>query len=271
MAMTDQVDVESEMVAVKSAIVGETPIMEQPPSGVVTLFRGLFQNSSWHTDAAVSELTGEDEEVIARAMTASDTLGFVNAILQQGVERLGPLVLADHPASERLGIINRLLIGEKEMLFLSILRTTYGDVRTVETECPACRETNEVEFSITDDIPVRTLDDPQRVAYDFTMKDGSHLEYRLVTGEDQAEATKRKNITVAEQNTITLSRCINSHNGLPLLDPMIFCRRMGALDRRKLLDEINKKQPGPYFEEVKLPCAACGVMASFQPAWADLL
>ena len=273
MAMTDRdpLDVEADMESTRAAIVGESPIMEQPPDGSVTLFRGLVHGMSWHTDAEVSELTGEDEEVIARSMAANDSWGFVNAILLQGVKRVGPLVLTDLPTAERVGTIDRLLIGEKELLFLNVLRVTYGDTRTVTTVCPSCQETNEVDFSISEDVPIRILEDPQRPSYTFTLKDGTTLEYRLVTGDDQTEATKRRGATIAEQNTITLSRCIVTHMGMPLVDPMVFARRMSAADRRKLLDEISSKQPGPHFEEVKLPCAACGVMSSFLPSWADLL
>ena len=273
MAMTDDEPTvtEEDLAEAKRAIVGDSPLMETPPDSTVTLFRGLYHGDSWHVNAEVSELTGEDEEVIARAMAANDSVGYVNAILLQGVHQIGPLVLSDLPTHERVGTINRLLIGEKELLFLRILQVSFGDTREVTTTCPSCQETNEVSFSITDDIPVKDLDDPQRPSYDFTMRDGSTIEYRLVTGEDQAATTERKNSTTPEQNTITLSRCILTHNGTILVDPMRFVRRMSAFDRRKLLREINDKQPGPYFKEVKLPCAACGVMSSFQPSWADLL
>lgn len=273
MAMTDDdpTVTEEELAAAKRAIVGDSPLMDQPPDGTVTLFRGLYHGDSWHINAEVSELTGEDEEIIARAMAANDSVGYVNAILLQGVHQIGPLVLSELPTHERVGTINRLLIGEKELLFLRILQVSFGDVREVTTTCPACRETNEVSFSITDDIPIKDLEDPQRPSYDFTMKDGSHIEYRLVTGEDQAAANERKGISAPEQNTITLSRCVLSHDGKILVDPMRFARYMRAFDRRKLLAEINDKQPGPYFKEVKLPCAACGALSSFQPAWADLL
>jgi len=273
MTMSEDVEREQQqdLDEVKAAIIGETPLMAQPPDGSVTLFRGLFHGLGWQTDAEVSELTGEDEEIIARAMSSDNTLGYVNAILLQGVHRIGPLVLEELPTHERVGTIDRLLLGEKELLFIRILQITYGDERTVVTECPSCRETIDVSFSIADDIPIRDLDDPQRPSYDFALRDGSHVEYHLVTGEDQAEANKRKGMTTPERNTITLSRCIVSHDGKPLVDPLRFARQLSAYDRRTLLNEISNKQPGPYFREVKLPCAACGVISSFMPTWADLL
>ena len=75
MVMTDEdpLEMEEGLNQAKAAILGDAPMMEQPPDGSVTLFRGLFHGSSWHTDAEVSELTGEDEEVIARAIPTSPT------------------------------------------------------------------------------------------------------------------------------------------------------------------------------------------------------
>ena len=255
----------------KRSLVGDAPLMEDPPDTQITLCRGLFQGTTYVLDAEIKELSGEDEEVIARALASNDSLSLVNAMLTQGVVRIGQLDLRSRPAVERIGTINQLLVGDKELLFLRILQVTFGDERVVETICPACEKRIEVVYHISKDIPVRKLDDPTKVLYEFVMRNGDRIEYRLVTGEDQTEATRRRAALVPEQNTILLSRCLTSLNGRPLLDPLHYAKVMGAGDRRKLLAEINLHQPGPYFQEVKLPCAECGVESGFAPAWADLL
>ena len=255
----------------KRAIVGEAPLMADPPDTQVTLCRGIFQGAAWATDAEVKELSGEDEEVMARSLAGSDSLSLVNAMLTVGVVRLGQLDLRQRPAIERLSVINQLLVGDKELLFLRILQVTFGDERVVDTICPACEQRIEVVYSISKDIPIRQLEDPTKALYEFVLKSGDRIEYRLVNGADQSESTKRRAALVPEQNTILLSRCIESLNGRPLVDPLHFAKVMGAGDRRKLLEDINRHQPGPYFEEVKLPCAECGVESGFAPSWADLL
>ena len=148
---------------------------------------------------------------------------------------------------------------------------TYGDQRTVPVRCLACDQMNDISFSLSEDIPVRKMDDPFKPAYEYTCRTGDHIEYRLVTGGDQAEAFKKPNLTLPEQNTIMLSRCIITVNGSPLVDPLHFARNLSAFDRNRLVSEMSDRQPGPYFEEVKLPCASCGAESVFMPAWADLL
>ena len=263
--------VQSDLEMAKRVIVGDAPLMEEPPDTQVKLCRGLFQGQSWATDAEVKELSGEDEEVIARSLSQNDAMSLVNAMLTQGVVRIGHVDLLSRPPVERLATINQLLVGDKELLFLRILQVTFGDERVVDTICPACEQRIEVVYHISKDIPIRQLDEPTRAQFDFVLRNGDRLEYRLVNGEDQTEATKRRAALLPEQNTIMLSRCITSLNGRPLVDPLHFAKALGAGDRRNLLKEINLHQPGPYFEEVKLPCAECGVESGFAPAWADLL
>jgi hypothetical protein len=263
--------VQQDLETAKRVIVGEAPLMGEPPDTSVKLCRGLFQGAAWATDAEVKELSGDDEEVIARSLSQNDALSLVNAMLTQGVVRIGNMDLLTRTPVERIGIINQLLVGDKELLFLRILQVTFGDERVVDTLCPACGERIEVVYHISKDIPIRPLADATRALYEFVLRNGDRIEYRLVNGEDQTEATKRRASLLPEQNTIMLSRCITSLNGRPLIDPLHYAKALGAGDRRNLLKEINLHQPGPYFEEVKLPCAECGVESGFAPAWADLL
>jgi len=258
---------------IKDDVVGEQPLMEAPPSTEVTLFRGIYDNGTWHRTAHVRELTGADEEGISRMMGDRNSVGFVNAMIAYGVDTVGPHDLTRMGLPDRQGVLDSLLVGEKELLFLNVLRITYGDRRTVAVRCPQedCGATNDVTFSLSEDIPIRQLEDPTRITYEFTMRDGSTLEYRLVTGMDQVESTRRPSATIPEQNTIIFSRVIVNVNGKPLVDPLHYARNLGALDRRNLLREVTQRQPGPYFEEVKLPCATCGFQSSFMPQWADLL
>jgi hypothetical protein len=217
------------------------------------------------------ELTGSDEEYIARMMGGSNPTLYLNAVLTYGTEVLGPHELSGLTVPERMALIDSLLVGEKELLFLNILRVTYGDQRTVPVKCPTCDAINDVSFSIKEDVPIRTMDDPFAMDYEFTCRNGDNIRYRLVNGADQAASAQNPRATLPEQNTVLLSRVINTVNGKPLVDPMHYSRDLGALDRRNLLDALLTKQPGPYFEEVKLPCATCGAESLFTPTWADLL
>lgn len=260
-----------EMGKVQTAIHGEEPLIPEAPDTNVTLFRGAYSGGEWNQKAAVKELNGSDEEYIARMMGGSNPTLYLNAVLTYGVEMLGAYDLPTLGVAERMALIDSLLVGEKELLFLNILRVTYGDIRTVAVKCPTCQAVNDVSFSITEDVPIRTLDDPFALDYEFTCRNEDNLRYRLVNGADQAASAQKPQATMPEQNTILISRVITTVNGKPLVDPLHFAREMGALDRRNLLDTLLSKQPGPYFEEVKLPCATCGAESLFTPTWADLL
>jgi hypothetical protein len=264
---------ESDLSKAKEIMRGEQPLMSEPVDTTVALFRGVYDPSvgRWEGEARVKELTGADEEAIARMMGASSATQYINAVLTFGVVQVGQFDLEKMGVSERLGVLDLLLVGEKEMLFLNVLRVTYGDERTTPVTCQTCGAGNEVFFSLSEDVPVRKLDEPTRVTYEYTCRNGDRIEFRLVTGADQAEATKRPNTSMPEENTIIFSRVIDTVNGKPLVDPMRFARDLGAADRRGLIRDITAKQPGPYFEEVKLPCTACGAESLFTPSWADLL
>lgn len=262
---------EAEITKAKEIMRGDQPFMSEPPDTSVTLFRGIWDGAKFRADAQVKELTGADEEGIARMLGASTPGQYMHAMLAYGVSQLGLNDLEKMGVAERSAILDTLLVGEREYLFLQILKATYGDQRTVTVRCDACNALNEVFFSITEDVPIRPLAEPDRTIYEYETRDGRRIEYRLVVGADVAEANKRPNISGPEENTIILSRVIESVGGHVVVDTTKFVRNLGAMDRRMWLRELVAKQPGPYFEEVKLPCATCGAESLFTPGWADLL
>lgn len=262
---------ESDLARAKDIIKGEGPLIPEPPNTMVTLFRGYFDGTRFRAEAHVKELSGADEEGIARMMGASAPAQYMNAVLAYGVSQLGNVDLEKHTVAERIGMLDTLLIGEKELLFLHTLRVTYGDQREVTVKCMACEALNEVFFSITDDIPIKPLDEPERTLFDFETHSGQRIEYRLVTGADDAEAARKPNTSGPEANTIILSRVLETVNSRAVVDPVRYVRGLSGGDRRGWMRELTSKQPGPYFEEVKLPCATCGAESLFRPSWADLL
>jgi hypothetical protein len=100
-------DRENELARAKEIIAGEQPVMGTVPHGGVTLFRGVYVNSSYQQDAEVRELTGTDEEAIARATN------FLNAVVAYGTKAIGSYDLEGMGFQERLGLIEGLLVGER--------------------------------------------------------------------------------------------------------------------------------------------------------------
>ena len=79
------------------------------------------------------ELTGVDEEAMARV---KDITEIYDTVLGLGTTRIGEVDLASLPLPERQGLLQQLLLGERDMLFIGIVRMTYGDHKTMRLHLP---------------------------------------------------------------------------------------------------------------------------------------
>jgi hypothetical protein len=67
--------------------------------------------------------------------------------------------------------------------------------------------------------------------------------------------------SVAQQNTILMSRCIKELDGQPVPpDPMnrTMVLELGLADRRKIIREMINRQPGPQLDKVEVTHETCG-------------
>ena len=112
---------EEKLASAKQVIAGPVPLIEDPPSPLVTLPRGLFKGD-WHTEALVRELTGEDEEALARV---KDLVEFYDHVLARGVEQIGAVDFRFLPMGDRQGLLQSLLVGERAMLLMGIIRKLF--------------------------------------------------------------------------------------------------------------------------------------------------
>lgn len=196
--------------------------------------------------AEVRELTGRDEEAIARSTNVAKAL---NIILTKGVVKVG-----DQSADERT--LDRLLAGDRDALMIGIYRATFGDTATVGGFCPSCGEVKEVIVDVLGDIKFKTLLDPinDRV---FPVQ-GKSVEYivTLPTGTTQKELLSNMDKNVAELSTILLQNCVLEINGKAVLSKEQI-RNLGLTDRKKINEAIADRNPGPQFEDIKVTCPEC--------------
>jgi hypothetical protein len=207
-------------------------------------------------DAEVRELTGADEEVIAKARNGG--IGkFITTLLASGTVSVG---------NEQAGasMLNNLLLGDRDMLLLEIRRATYGDEIVWDMySCPHCGE--EFRLSVTlDEIPIRRLDDPAARVFEVELRRGRKAFVRLPIGADQeAVLAIVDRATESEQNTLLISRCLisvveSNGNETAVTGNPDFARSLGIVDRQRILDAIEEKQPGPQYNEVKFTHDSCG-------------
>jgi hypothetical protein len=210
--------------------------------------------------AEVRELNGMDEEAISRSGSVGKAL---SSMLQRGVTSIG---LSAVDKSD----LDSLLSGDRDALLLGIRRLTFGDTVEYTFPCPQCRTELDITVNLTDDIPVKQLDDPinDRVFTYMSKKHGA-IVVGLPTGSVQKKLIENFDKTSAELNTILLSGCIKSINGEPSLGATT-ALTLGMIDRENIINDILERNPGPRLGEVKTTCEACGEDIPMPLSLADL-
>ncbi|HET7110108.1 MAG TPA: hypothetical protein VFI41_04510 [Gemmatimonadales bacterium] len=229
----------------------DTAVIEDPPDGSVELPGGYIHpaDGKLYAEAEVRELTGVDEEMLAKPEVTKSLGRFTQLLLQRGVTRIGPF---ENPSNS---IIGSLLVGDRDMLLVAIRRATYGDDLEMEVGCPACGEQLDLKYDLGKDIPVKQMENPLERAFTYTTKKGRQLQANLAVGVDQEAILNASNKTVPELNTLLLSRCVMDKAGVPLGVEGI--RALGIHDRRELLKQITERQPGPKYQSLDITCPVC--------------
>lgn len=260
-------DKQSDLRKAKETIAGPVPLIPEGPDLKLTLPRGLVVNGVHKRDCLLRELNGADEETLAKLKEPAD---FFDAVIALGVVSVDDFDLESLSLAERESWMRELLIGERDQVFLGVLKCTFGEKRMISFTCTTCAEDQEIDLYLSEDFkPKKVEEDLLTEVFAYTTSKGAVVEYRLVTGEDQKAAFARRNASTAEQNSIILSKVITRLNGGLVPDPMSFVRAMSIVDRSALLGELVAKQPSVDLG-VTTKCAACDADQRLQLGWGDL-
>jgi len=225
----------------------EPAVVISPPDGLVTLpggladpFEGLIKT------AEVRELTGSDEEAVARVNDAGKSL---LTILERAVVKIG-----DKPATK--DVLDSLLAGDREMLLLAIRKATFGsEVIIGPGYCPACQFEQEFNINLEDDVHIKEVENGE---YTFVVKcKVGSVEVSLPNGSVQKALVNATNKNSAELDTLLLKGCILSINGNPLVTNEVV-KDLSIKDRRDILKAITDRNPGPQLGDIKKSCKSCG-------------
>jgi len=233
------------------------PTIDFPVDDTVILPGGLIRDNELVKNVQVKELTGEDEEALARASQSLNAFVFMDRLLKQGVVQVG-----SEPVSEKDKILGQLLIGDREALILGIRRATYGDkIEVPEWQCSNCGVKDDLVMELSD-IPVTTMSDPvNETSFKVPLRKGGFALVRLANGADQLAVYENPDLTTAQGQTVLLSRCVVSINdskgehlmaGLPSM-----ARDMSVVDRHSILTQLRDRQPGPKYDKIEYVCSAC--------------
>jgi hypothetical protein len=219
-----------------------------PPSSNVVTLPGGFITAAGEVirEAEVRELTGADEEAIARASNIGKA---ILTILSRGTVRIGDQKIDDR-------ILDQMLSGDRDALILGIFKATFGKETEVSSFCGGCEEFKTIGLDLDTDIKTKVLMDPinDRV---FTVEGKNKIfTVQLPTGLAQKEMINNSDKSSAELNTIMLEHTVVNIDGSPVLSKLQV-QNLGLTDRRKIIDEINVRVSGPQFDEISVTCPDC--------------
>jgi len=261
-------ELSSQAAAVNQALQEPAPKVDLPTSLKVDLFRGLYEPSSkeWYTTATVRELNGEDEEALSafdvqKNVTYSE---YMTHLLKRGVVTIGNVEV-----NGRAEIIDDLIVGDRDALFLGVLKATYGRYREFQVTCRECDGDNDVTMDLDKDFKSEPVKVDLHKPINVKLKNNTTVQLRYPTGGDSQNAGKRGK-TTAEQNTIILSRCALL-DGKTTIEKEAWARGLSLADRNKLIKALFSAQPGPRMEEVETQCSHCNAKIVLALDWVALL
>lgn len=223
------------------------PILD-PPDLVFRLAAGyMTDDGEWTKEFEVRELTGRDEEALARIPDVGRSLV---AMIERGVVRLG----SDPASPERL---DSLYGGDWDTVLLAVRAVTFGEELELKPTCKGCGSTYEVTVNILKDLPVRTAN-PEDLMW--TVEGRRHVyEMSLYSGATQRTIfdLMGEGKSIAVINTEVLHDSIQQIDGMPVLGRDTV-RDIPLADRRALLDSIQERRVGPDLQGVKIKCPTCG-------------
>lgn len=260
-----------DVAAINNAMAEPVPSMAGVPQVTIDLIRGLHDadNDVWHTEAEVRELTGEDEEYLAGLETKKGLLysDYMASLLARAVIRIGDLIIDGSPKSK--AIINKLMLADRDLLYLGVVKATYGDTRLINVVCSSCKTKNDVELVLEEDFPVHYPEFDIRKGLTVETSKGE-VTLRLPNGDDTVYAQEHTK-NDAELNTVMLSRCAVWSKGEAPQDALKWARSLNIKDRKKLINSLLDVKVGPTLEEVDTQCASCGEDMPILLDWVSLL
>lgn len=239
-AAVEQIMAEPEQEIEKAKIAAPSETLVTLPGGFISATGEVLRT------AEVRELTGRDEEALGKITNQGRVW---STMLSRAVVSIGNEKVTD-------GLLDNLLAGDRDALLLGIYKATFGPVAELGAFCGGCKDFKTVEVEIDADIKTKVLVDPlSDRSFTVNGKKGEFL-VTLPTGVTQRELVAADEKNGPELTTILLENTVLEINGQPVVSP-VQIQNLGIVDRRKLVEEISKRSPGPQFEALNIPCPDC--------------
>lgn len=238
------------------------PTIPEQIDNVVVLQRGLLNHNTgeWEKRAIVRELNGYDEEKLSVIENRKDLVyaDYVTEVLKLGVEEIGSIDFKNR--------LDDLTIGDRNALFLGIVRTTYGSERSFDRVCDECNKDNVITIDLYEDFELQEpgFDPTGTLPVKLRKKT---VQVRPLTARDSLEITKHAK-TSAEQSSMIISKCVQLDASE---DPEEWAKKLNIADRNKIVQAIIDIQMGPKMGEVDVDCVHCGAKMPVLIDWLFLI
>lgn len=260
----------SEANEVNAALREPVPELHSPESVSAVLQRGLIDPATglWQTDAEIREMTGSDEEYMA-SLEAKDSLTYaeyMSTLLKRAVLRVGTIDIANIPSA-----LDNLTIGDRDILFLAVIKATYGKTKDFKAECVSCGELNDIVVNLDEDFPIQKPNVDLRSTRSFTLRNGKVIKIRVPTSADNTQVAKSAK-NASSQNTLMIAKCVVWEDGETApVDMEEWSKSLNVSDRNKLVRSLLDVQAGPKLEAVNVHCAHCNEEMIIRIDWISLL
>lgn len=225
----------------------QLPVIADTPGDLITLSTGVH--------ATVKELTGSDEEALSKALKANNGFHFMDTLLSRGVTSVD-----GKPATP--DVLKNMLLGDRDELLIQIRCATYGEDYELDGwTCPHCGGISDLRFNLVRDIERIPLDAFEgEPGFEIGMRRGAKALVRFPSGADQLACANLE--TVSERNSEMLRRCVKviTRSDGSTIHVQAFpgaIAEMNIPDRRRIVEAIAEKQPGPRYNIIEFNHAEC--------------
>jgi hypothetical protein len=190
---------------------------------------------------------------------------YISALLKRTVIRVGSITLDTGKSP-----LDNVSIGDRDILFLGVIRATYGKAKEFQAVCRDCGETNDILVDLYEDFPIKepsiNLQNPLKVK----IKNNKTVNLKVPTMGDNAYVSKTAK-SAATQNTLMISRCTVWPDGKQPPDVEEWAKSLNVADRNKLVKSLLDIEAGPDLKAVNVQCASCGKEMTIALDWVSLL
>jgi len=250
--------------AVRQITASSVPMMDALPTDTVVLPGGfLDEDGALHTECRIKEISGADEEAMARELLSPTTnvAKVVDLILKRCVLEIGNL----HATPV---LLQRMLIGDRAALMLAIRILTFGtDWEVPDFPCKVCGQAFGTIVELNS-ITEKKLENPRHQEISVELRNGRTAVLALLNGRAQLDIVGDGSRTGPEETTIAIDHCLRSIDGVPV--PGGMAQKLSMADRRTIAQALTDGQPGPRMEEVGVTCTKCGRDADYQVSLIDI-